>query len=206
MYLGSLPLYAEYSLSDYKAAIKTNPDNYKIYNQLGLYYIQLKDFTNAKVVLEKAVKIKRDYGLGFYNLGVLLLNQGHYNEATEDFIKSLIFDTNSYASYINLANIYNIRNDLNLSKKYYLQALVFKTNDADLYNNLGVIALKKGNYGEAETNLQKAYAIKKDDEDIKFNLATAYYYEKKYSEIKELYPYTDPSNKYYHLIIEMLNN
>ena len=115
-----ISLHAEnLSLENYRNIVDNDPDQYKVYAKIGILYARLNDRTNAEINLRKAVKIKRDYAKGYYNLGHLKLAEGRYNEAAELFITAVTLDTNHTASYVNLGNIYNIRNDYPNADYYY---------------------------------------------------------------------------------------
>ena len=203
-FLFALPCFCQDAkIENYKAIVSNYPDRFKVINQLAVLYAEKNDLTNAERYLHLALKINRQYPDAYYNLGVVRLNAGSYNEAIESFVKATVF-SNDKDCFINLGNIYNINNDFGLAASYYDKALEIDPRDPDLLNNLGILALKQKNYARAYDKLIQALILK-DDEDIRFNLAVAAWYFKKPEKIKELYPVLTPEMKHYLSLSKLIN-
>ncbi len=191
------------TIESFRAIVSNYPDRFRVINQLAVLYAEKNDLTNAERYLNLALKINRQYADAYYNLGVVRLNEGKYNEAVESLVKATVF-SNDKDCFLNLGNIYNINNDYSLAASYYDKALEIDPRDADLLNNLGILALKQKDYARAYDKLIQALILK-DDEDIRFNLAVAAWYYKKPEKIKELYPVLAPEMKHYLSLNKLLN-
>lgn len=191
------------TIPECQAVLSSCPDCAHVAVLLGYLYARDGDVTNADRIFQKVLKIDRTSAGAYYNLGVLRLNSGRYDEAADYFIRATIFDTNNAQSYINLGNIYNLRNDLNLALFYYQKALAIDRTDPDLLNDLGVVSLKQKMLPEALDYLSRSYALKQDD-DIKLNLAVVWHNLGKPEKIRELYPNLSQENRNYSLIRQLL--
>jgi Flp pilus assembly protein TadD len=191
------------TIPECRAVLSNCPDCTRVAVLLGCLYARDGDLTNAERIFQKVLKIDRTSAGAYYNLGVLKLNAGKYDEATDYFIRATIFETNNAQSYINLGNIYNLRNDLNLALFYYQKAFAIDRTDPDLLNDLGVVALKQKSFTDALDYLSRSYALKQD-EDIKLNLAVVWHGLGKPEKIRELYPNLTQENRNYSYILQLL--
>ncbi|GEM_PF-5211840 len=192
-------------IENYKSIVSNYPDRVNIIMRLGVLFAEKKDMTNAEKYLVMVTKLDRQNPESYYNLGVSRVLAGRYNEALEAFVSTSVFNTNDFASLVNLGNIYNLRNETELAARYYSRALEINPADADLLNNIGLLAMKKKDYERAFDKLNQAFSFKPDEE-IRFNLAVAAWYFDKKERIKELYPVVFPAQKYYDSISKLLKN
>ena len=78
-------------VKDFFRVIEINP-NYEIaYNNIGFYYVNIKDYKNAVSFFEKAVKIKPNYSEAWKNLGLARQNLKDMNGACEAWKKAVEF-------------------------------------------------------------------------------------------------------------------
>jgi len=80
----------EKGLDAYKKAIELKPDDPGFHNNYGLALARDKKFPEAQVELSKAAQIDPpNAGKYYFNLGALLVNSGHNEEAVEAFKKAI---------------------------------------------------------------------------------------------------------------------
>jgi tetratricopeptide (TPR) repeat protein len=83
-----------------KAAAET-PDNPKIYNRLGIIYLELKNFRDAKDAFGELLKFDDKKASRQINYGLACLNLKNYDEAIDAFEKAIKLDPKN-KKYIDL--------------------------------------------------------------------------------------------------------
>ena len=104
----------------YNEALKYSPAAYELYYSLGMTYTRLNDFANAREYYEKAAKINSFKDISNLNLGQICLIFREYDEAEQYFYQSLNSDDEQIQSnsYLYLAKIHLIKNDINKAIQY----------------------------------------------------------------------------------------
>ncbi len=69
----------------YKLATQNKKDFFEAYLGLSIAYRELKEYEKARQAISEVLKIKPDYYQVYYNLGLILENQGEYVEAIEAY-------------------------------------------------------------------------------------------------------------------------
>lgn len=104
------------AINFYKKSIELDDFNYSAWNNLGqIYELQIHNYSAAKEAYEKAIAAKPNFDIPRLNLAVLLKNQ--FNDilgAKKENEKILNFDENNPKAHNNLANIYKLKEHLNL--------------------------------------------------------------------------------------------
>ena len=84
------------------------PDDPNIPNLLGVAHaFALKNYDEAILCYEKAIKLKPDYAEAYYNLGIIYLELKEYENASTIFKKAIVLETTFSKGYINLGNTFN---------------------------------------------------------------------------------------------------
>jgi len=84
-------------ISDYRQAIKLDPENALAHLELGnIFFFELNDLNQAQHMYRKVLEIDPDHKLGHNNLGVTFLKQNSFNRAEAEFNAALKIDP-SYA-------------------------------------------------------------------------------------------------------------
>lgn len=76
----------------YIKAAAENPDNPKIYNRLGIIYLELKNFRDAKDAFGELLKFDDKKASRQINFGLACLNLKNYDEAISAFEKAIKLD------------------------------------------------------------------------------------------------------------------
>ena len=147
------------------------------FQNIGIVYAELNDFTKALEYYFKAKKINEEIGekqnqiIILENIGNVYYNLGEYSKALDYYYKSLeiseeIGDKISQATnFIYIGRIYEAHGDNKEAIKNYFKALKinekaeFKEGQAIAFGNIGSIYIKEKKFKEAEKYLKKAIAI-----------------------------------------------
>ena len=148
-YLGSVLKITGYSLTCYNKALdiqlsflgEQHPDVAETYNNIGYYYFEQKDYTQAMEYYEKALKIwettlgkeHAKVATSYNNIAMIYYQKGKYTDALVYQARSLTIDVDVFGF-----NHPQVATD---------------------YNNIGMILYQLGNYDESLKCLQKALDI-----------------------------------------------
>ncbi len=94
------------ALQQYRAALDKAPKDPVIWNKIGITYLQLLDYGQAKASFEKARKLNRDYAEAYNNLGVVAYIRKDYKKAIRHYEKALALKEDSAAFHSNLGAAY----------------------------------------------------------------------------------------------------
>jgi tetratricopeptide (TPR) repeat protein len=136
------------------------------WRQAGMY-------TDMETLMRKTLARNPDCSMAHNNLGILLRNQGHVEEAMEHFHKSIQFYPNNPEAMNNLGVTLAVKGRLDEAIAQFQSALQISPAFAEACYNLGKALLQKGNVDEAITHFQKALQIKPDYAEACYNLGYA---------------------------------
>jgi tetratricopeptide (TPR) repeat protein len=112
-------------------AVEIDPSNEKLYNKLGVLYIEQGNFADAKESFKTSLKHDKYNDLTYNNLGLALFNQGRYNEAIEAYQKSIQLNSLIPHRYINLGLSYAALRQYEKALDAYKKALVLDKDNKD---------------------------------------------------------------------------
>jgi serine/threonine protein kinase len=147
----------------YKLALKYNPKDDEIYNNLAVACQVTQELDCAIENYRKALKIKPNAWELHYNLGNFYDEQGQYDLAEQQYKLSIKYGKNQPMNAVN-----NLSRLKNLQEKYLEGAQLALeglrgTSDpvwqAALYKNLGWARFKQQRYAEAKDYLQKSVKL-----------------------------------------------
>ena len=102
------------AINTYQRALLVEPKNHRVWNELGLIFMQVNSFEEAERAFSKAGELDQNFGWAASNLALAYANQGKYQEAIEACQRSLkaFKDNTDKAIALNrLANLYRAVND-----------------------------------------------------------------------------------------------
>jgi len=108
------------AINIYEQALALGVEDYKIWNELGLARLKIKDFNNAKNAFIKSIELNPDFGRGYNNLATAYTGLGKLEQAGEASKKCLSLtnnDEDNATAYETLANIYRLSNNYEMSLK-----------------------------------------------------------------------------------------
>lgn len=113
---------------DYEAAKKValegwaiDSSNTYLIKSLGSIYFYQKDFKNAILKMNDAVKRDSTDAMTWVNLGTCYAYTGNDTEATESFEKAIKMDSNLVIAYLNYGGFYLLKKDYKNAEKVYLK-------------------------------------------------------------------------------------
>ena len=157
------------------------------------------------------------------NLGLVYFNEGHYDQAFEEFEQALSLNPYAANVYANLGVLYVAQGLYQKAISVYEKAVMLKPKKAKFYNNLGNLyyrMLKESNpstqahskgviiglltvdevqklYQMSFNNYKKALQLNTNDAEIHNNLGDLYYLEQSYQSALEEYTHAVKLNPYY---------
>jgi len=90
-------------------SLKANPNNHKVWNNLGDYYYLRGEFDESIKYFEKAVELNINYPLGFVNLALAYRNTNRGDDAFKALQKAIILDPNDPWAFYQLGLTYIFR-------------------------------------------------------------------------------------------------
>ncbi len=90
-----------------KKALKIEPGNFIVLNNLGNIYSTKNEQKKAKDFFLRAIDIKQNYSNAIFNLALINEEMGNKNEAIELYKNAIKYDTNNLGFYYNLSRVDN---------------------------------------------------------------------------------------------------
>jgi TolB-like protein/tetratricopeptide (TPR) repeat protein len=152
---------AEKARQYFDRAVAAEPDLWVNHDQLGLYYLDLGHYDEARVHLARARELAPQELLPLKNLGRLELEQNHFAAAIEIYetIPSAEIDAPT-ASNLGTAYFYlETPGSLAKAEEYYLLAVRLRSSDFQLQANLGDLYARQGRASEARARYSRALAL-----------------------------------------------
>lgn len=139
----------------------------------GVAYFQQGDTVKATAEFEQAIKVKRNFAPGYYNLGICNLKPGSYEQANQYFLKAVKYDPSYVDAYYSSSMVQITLNALPEAKNVLYQGIKKNPRASMLYYNLGYIFLLKGETDSARWAYKKVMEIDPGNSDGYFNFAYA---------------------------------
>ncbi len=103
-----------------KKALKIEPGNFIVLNNLGNIYSTKNEQKKAKDFFSRAINIKHDYNNAIFNLALTNEEMGNNEESVKLYKKAINCDPDNLGFYYNLSRIDKNFFKENLSKNIYL--------------------------------------------------------------------------------------
>lgn len=141
----------------YEAAAKNAITDYLYWYRKGFMQNALKDFSSAKISLNKSLEFKTDYMNTYLELGFACSRLKENNDAISWYQKAIEVDPKSHIGYNGIGEVYrdNIKN-MDISMSWYQKALDINPNERKANFGMGYCLNSKGKYSEAIPYLKKA--------------------------------------------------
>ena len=110
----------------YNQAAICQPQNFKIYYQLGFLCMKKNELQKSCDFFYKSINYNKNYAPTYYNLGIALSNLNKKNEAINCLTKAIEIDPKYIDAFFLLGVTLREMKKFSLSKKYFLEA--FKLN------------------------------------------------------------------------------
>ena len=144
------------SRSAYAEALRANPNDARIYNDLGVLADREGKTDEALAHFQKALEIAPHFALAHSNLGDWYARHGQEDEAVEQFRAAVRFAPDRYEYHYNLARHLAQAGESEAAIEWYRTASRVDPHDPRAHNNLGLIYAEQGRADEAEAQYRAA--------------------------------------------------
>lgn len=163
----------EQAIKEYTKVIKTDPDSFLVYNNLGKLMRQLYRYDQAREHFKEALRIKPDYTIAHNNLGNLLQKLGEITEAISHHQEAIRIDPNYANAHNSLGNALLKHRKTAEAIEHYQHALRINPDFAAAHMNLADVLQGQGKTEKAIEHLRRAAQITAHDPVAHTRLALA---------------------------------
>jgi len=152
-------------LNELREAVRVDPENPEIHNDLALIYREMRMYTQAITHFDKAIELRPDYSEAYNNLGTVYLILADWNRAINCFKTALtnsLYATPHFA-YNNLGLAYYEKGQLKLAVEAYLNAVQANPSFSRAYHNLGIAYEALGEWDRALEAYNESIRYAPDD-------------------------------------------
>ena len=128
--------YVEQVLNQSTELLKTFPDSVALNIIKGDASTKLHKFNAAITSYRNAIKLKPDFAISHFNLGVALQDKGDFETALHSYKKAIAIKPDYLAAYYNIAVSFGKIGFLENSVKYFLEAIRLNPYHYSSWNNL----------------------------------------------------------------------
>ena len=162
---------------DFKRVIALEPNNSEAYYHLGMTYIDLDQYQNAKDILLKTLQFNEKYKGIYLQLGLIAERDGEHSEAISHFEKELEIDSESVIAYQRLGDLYSSYNaDFGRAKEVLEKALELQPNHVTTLLNYASTLYYLDQLGAATEQFELVIQINPKNLTANYNLALMYEY------------------------------
>ncbi|MDD5475298.1 MAG: tetratricopeptide repeat protein [Syntrophales bacterium] len=159
-------------------AKRLNPDDSRIYYNMGVSYYARGLIKDSSTAFSRAVDLKPDYSEALNYLGLIRFEEGNYQEAIRFFHKALsnvLYDTPEFALY-NLGRAWREQGDRDKSLSYFEQAARIRPNRIlpVIHMSTGTLLLSLNRHDEALANLRESVRLAPYVVEFRLALGEAY--------------------------------
>jgi tetratricopeptide (TPR) repeat protein/tRNA A-37 threonylcarbamoyl transferase component Bud32 len=169
------------AMLQFQKAVNLTPENARALGNLGNSYRILNRLPEAHANLEHAIQLEPSANL-YLNLGLVLLEEGKYPQAAEEFKQEIELEPSSYAAWGALGSAY-FRMGENPAKirETYLKAISLaeeqrkqRKNQVSLLVDLGGFYASVGDESRSTPLLRQAAALAPEDPGILYSVAVSF--------------------------------
>ncbi|MFI4941165.1 MAG: tetratricopeptide repeat protein, partial [Burkholderiales bacterium] len=161
-------------VENFKKALEINPAMERVYAELCDTYIQLKQFENARNVIESGISLFQNQAVFHYSLGNLYSIENENDKAIHCFKRALSIHSEFPEAHFKLADALFAQGLSEEAVTSYRQALLLKPDLVEAYYGLGIAFQTQGKLDVALQNYNKAIAIKPDYANAYNNLGAVF--------------------------------
>jgi tetratricopeptide (TPR) repeat protein len=154
--------------------VRENPGSYENHYNLGITYINTKDYNSAVLELKKALGLNSDLPEGHFNLGFALEKLGQTDLAMSEYKKAISKKYGYIEAYYNLGLLYSKLNDNNQAIQQFKKIQKIEPDNYEAALSLAIIHDEQGELNEAIKEYERAVAINPEKPTAIINLANCY--------------------------------
>jgi tetratricopeptide (TPR) repeat protein len=145
-------------LEDY---VTQRPEDAKAYLGLGMAYLNLLRYPDARQALERSLQIKPDLAEAEYQLGLLASQQGDRQEATRHWQKTVDLQSHHAQALFGLGTIYLESGDLAEAEGAFRRSLATDPSNMKTEYDLALVLNKLGKSEEAKQHFERYRKMQK---------------------------------------------
>lgn len=137
-------------------AIERDNGNFEALNARGVVYYELKEFQNALLDYEQALKVKPDYYRPYYNRAMLKVAQNDTEGALKDYAEAIRLEDKNAELFVNRGQLLAAMGQMDGALNDFDKAIVLDSKNALAYYNKGNIVFQKGDFKGAVIQFENA--------------------------------------------------
>jgi tetratricopeptide (TPR) repeat protein/TolB-like protein len=145
-------------ISQLRAALDRDPVNAEAYRELAAAYIQAGKPTEAEATYNRAIQLRPNFWLGYFDSATFYNNQGRYAEADKALTTAARLTPDNYLVYRNLGGVQMARGKWADAEHNFREAIRLRPGGS-VYSNLGTLYIFIGRYADAIPVLEQAVAL-----------------------------------------------
>jgi len=155
-------------------AKEIEPNNLRVYNNLGNVYKELKNINESINCYKKIIEIDPKHINAHYNLGLAYYGLRNLRESKKYFQKTVQMQPDYALAFFNLGSIHGELKEWQEAIEAYQSAIKIRSNFASAYNNMGLIYRAMSDYKNAINCYQEVIKINPKNVGAYNNLGMAY--------------------------------
>jgi tetratricopeptide (TPR) repeat protein len=153
---------ASHILEDYTAQ---RPDDAKALLGLGIAYLALLRYADARQALEHSLQVQPDIAETEYQLGLLFEQQGDQKTAIQHWEKAIVLEPRHAQALFSLGAMYLEAGKLDKAHDAFARSLVVDPNNMKTEYDLALVLNKLGNSQEAKVHLDRYRKMQGEEHD-----------------------------------------
>ncbi|WP_419174908.1 DUF6056 family protein [Desulfosediminicola sp.] len=165
------------AISKYEIAINLNDKEANTFRGFARAWKKKGDTEKAEFYYREAIRLKRNFVVARIELGILLIEEGLFDDAADEFVQVLAIDGNQFQALKYYGNSLLRMNNVEDALAELKKAESINAEDKQLLLDLGEANTRSGNLIEAKKYYLKALEIDSESMVVHANLALLYKHE-----------------------------
>ena len=146
----------------YLKLLKYNSNNSNLLFLLATTYVQLKDYSKGKELINRSLKINSNLPESYNGRGIIFAEEGDYLNAIKDYDKAISLRHDYFDANLNKAVALKDISKFNEAIKYFEICIKLRPNDFKIYINLGNLYKDLRKYNAAYRCYTQAIKLNQD--------------------------------------------
>ena len=154
----------EAAIQSYQELLKTDPKNAVYLNMVGIAYLDLSNFNQAKRYFNRATKADNKYASAVNNLGMVYYHQKDFRRAIREYQRAVSIDPDQAGAHANLGFAYYNSNKYPEAATEFQRAIELDPRIFERNDRVGTTVQDRSvaNHGLFFFTMAKVYAQKRD--------------------------------------------
>ncbi|WP_420627761.1 tetratricopeptide repeat protein [Candidatus Leptofilum sp.] len=177
----------EAALTEYREAIRLNPQNENAYKNRGIVYNTLGHYKEALTDYEEAIYLNPEFVDAYNNRGNTYYNQGNYSAALTNYTEAIRLEPKGAIPYNNRGATYHAQGNYAAALSDYTNAIRLNPEYALAYHNRGITYHTQGNYSAALADSTEAIRLNPEYMDAYNERGNIYHTQRDYTKAYDDY-------------------